>query len=45
MKLNQDKCHSLISGNKYVRANIGSCKIWENNNQKLLGVNNDDNLK
>ena len=29
MKLNQDKCHLLISGNKYERvwANIGSCKI------------------
>ena len=29
MKLNQDKCHLLISGHKYgnVWANIGSCKI------------------
>ena len=41
MKLNQDKCHLLISGHKYesVWANIGSCKIWESNYQKLLGVN------
>ena len=37
MKLNQDKYHLLISGHKYesVWANIGSCKIWESNNQKL----------
>ena len=36
MKLNQDKCHLLISGHKYesVWANIGSCKIWESNDQK-----------
>ena len=26
-------------------ASIGSYKIWENNDQKLLGVNNDRNLK
>ena len=47
MKLNQDKCHLLISGHKYesVWANIGSCKIWESNDQKLLGVNIDHNLK
>ena len=47
MKLNQDKCHLLISGHKYesVWANIGSCKIWESNDQKLLGVNIDRNLK
>ena len=47
IKLNQDKCHLLISGHKYenVWANIGSCKIWESNDQKLLGVNIDCNLK
>ena len=46
-KLNQDKCHVLILGHKYenVWANIGSCKIWESNDQKLLGVNIDRNLK
>ena len=47
MKLNQDKCHLLLSEHKYesVWANIGSCKIWESNDQKLLGVNMDRNLK
>ena len=37
----------LILGHKYenVWANIGSCKMWENNDQKLLGVNIDCNLK
>ena len=36
MKLNQDKCHLLISVYKYesVWVNIGSCKIWESNQQK-----------
>ena len=47
MNLNQDKCHLLISGHKYesVWANIGSCKIWESNDQKLLGIKIDRNLK
>ena len=46
MKLNQDKCHLLISGHKYesVWANIGSCKICESNEQKLRGVNIDSKL-
>ena len=37
----------LISGHNYesMWANIGSCKIWESNDQKLLGVNIDHNLK
>ena len=40
MKLNQDKCHLLISGHKYesMWANIGYCKIWKSNGQNLLGV-------
>ena len=47
MKLNQDKCHLLISRHKYknVWANIGFCKIWESTDQKLLVVNIDRNLK
>ena len=46
-KLNQDKCHLLISGHECesVCANIGPCKIWENDNQKLLGVKIDRNVK
>ena len=40
MKLNQDKCHLLVSGHKHetVWAKIGETKIWESNKQKLLGV-------
>ena len=40
MKLNQDKCHLLVSGFKYenVWAKIGKTKIWESKKQKLLGV-------
>ena len=47
IKLNQDTCHLLISGHKYesVCANIGSCKTWENDNQKLPGVKIDGNVK
>ena len=46
MKLNQDKCHLLISGykNENVRANIGNEKIWEGNKQKLLGLDIDRSL-
>ena len=45
MKLNQDKCHLLISGykNENVWANIGNEKIWESNKQKLLGLYIDRN--
>ena len=40
MKLNTDKCHLLLAGQKYeqVWANIGNDKIWESQNEKLLGV-------
>ena len=40
MKLNQDKCHLIISGHKSeaIWAKIGQRKIWESKNQKLLGV-------
>ena len=40
MKLNQDKCHLLVSGHKHETAwaNISETKIWESNEQKLLGV-------
>ena len=37
MKLNQDKCHLLMSGCKYenVWAQIGDEKIYKSNNRKL----------
>ena len=47
MKLNQDKCHFLLSGHKHevMFAKIGHSKIWENCTQKLLGIIIDRNLK
>ena len=46
MKLNQDKCHLLVSGFKYknVWAKIEKIKIWESQKQKLLGVETDRTL-
>ena len=46
MKLNQDKCHLLVSGHKHetVWTKIGETKIWESNKQKLLGFVIDRNL-
>ena len=46
MKLNQEKCHLLISGYKHgnIWARIGQTKIWESRKQKLLGVEIDGNL-
>ena len=40
MKLNQDKCHILVSGYKHknIWAPIGEVKIWEGSKQKFLGV-------
>ena len=39
MKLNQDKCHFLLSGHKHevMFAKIGHSKIWKNCTKKLLG--------
>ena len=46
MKLNQGKCHLLVSGHKHetVWAKIGETKIWKSNKQKLLSVVIDRNL-
>ena len=46
MKLNQEKCHLLVSGNKFGNfwAEIGHVKIWESPKQKLLGVVIDQDL-
>ena len=46
MKLNQGKCHLLVSRHKHetVWAKIGETKIWGSNKQKLLGVVIDRNL-
>ena len=46
-KLNQDKCHFLLSGYKHemIRVNIRQNKIWESRKQKLLGIITDRNLR
>ena len=46
MKLNQDKCHLLVSGykNENLWTNIGNEKILESNKQKLLRLDIDRNL-
>ena len=40
MKLNQDKCHLLVSGYKHenIWARIAEVKIWDSSKQTLLGV-------
>ena len=46
MKLNQEKCHLLVSRHKHenIWAKIGQTKIWESRKQKLLGVEIDSSL-
>ena len=46
MKLNTDKCHLIIAGNKYehIWAKLGEELMWENS-VKLLGVTIDRQLK
>ena len=46
MKLNEDKCHFLISGsmNEHLFAKVGDELIWESTEEKLLGVTIDKNL-
>ena len=47
MKLNEDKCHFLISGNTYEQhlwVKVGDVLIWESSKEKLLGVTIDKNL-
>ena len=46
MKLNEGKCHFIISGYKHkMFANIRERRIWEKGQQKLLGVAIDKNVK
>ena len=46
MKLNEEKCHFIISGHKYEHSwvKINENMIWESSNVKLLVVNIDSNL-
>ena len=47
MKLNTDKCHLLISGNKNEQmwSKLDRDIVWESNHVKLLGITLDKNLK
>ena len=47
MKLNTDKCHLIISGNKHEKfwVHVGNDRIWDSNYVKLLGINIDRSLK
>ena len=47
MKLNTDKRHLLISGNKSEQmwAKLGRIIVWESNDIKLLGITLDNNLR
>ena len=47
MKLNTDKYHLLVSGNKneHMLAKVGNDKIWESRTVKFLGVTIDNQLK
>ena len=47
MKLNTDKCHLLISGNKNKQMweKLDRDIFWESNNVKFLGITLDSNLK
>ena len=46
MKLNQNKCHFLISGStEQLWIKVGEQVIWESNQEKLLGIHIDKELK
>ena len=47
MKLNENKCHLLVSGFKHevLWADIGGKHIWESTEKKLLGLHIDRDLK
>ena len=47
MKLNTNKCHLLVSGNKneYMKARLDQNIFWESNDVKLFEVAKDNNLR
>ena len=46
MKLNQEKCHFLMSGStEQLWVKVGEQVIWESHHEKLLGINIDKELK
>ena len=46
MKLNEDKCHFLVAGQRYetLWVNFRQIRIWESKDEKLLGLIIDRNL-
>ena len=46
MKLNEQKCHFIMTGHKYeqIWVKTGKTMIWEQNKVKLLGVHIDSKL-
>ena len=46
MKLNEEKCHFMISGNtqEHLWVKVGEHQIWESSQEKLLGLSIDKNL-
>ena len=47
MKIDSDKFHLFISGNKFEHlwTKIGNNRIWENRTVKLIGITTDNELK
>ena len=47
IKVNLDKCHVFISGNKFEHLwdKIGNDRIWESRTARLLGITLDNELK
>ena len=46
MKLNQPKCHFLIAGStEHLWTKVGEQVIWESDQEKLLGIHIDKELK
>ena len=47
MKLNEDKCHLIVSGYtpEFLWAKVGEEMIWESKSEKLLGLTIDKGLK
>ena len=47
MKMNSDKCHSLVAGHAFqqIWTKIGADLVWESNSVKLLEITIDKHLK
>ena len=47
MVLNEDKCHFLMDGYRHEQlfANVGDAQVWESNDEVLLGITIDKEMK